>query len=289
MKISFRPTKEKILVIDLGNLFYYAKPSHLNEELLQGRYSIVEQFIINLNSYIWKIKPTSVVIADDSSPEWRKSIYPLYKSNRKESDEPEELKKSYYANRIKLERVIKEYLPVYYFKIDNLEADDICYLIANKFKTKDIVIMSGDKDLLQISQKFYNTQIFDPIRKGIVGDDGIDIVRYKILKGDTSDNIKGFVGIGDKKARVILQNKKTFNAWYKTLTEEELKLYKDLKSIICLSKIPEELKNNFEKEFAKYEFKEFDKEKFEQFVNEIEFDRINLKYVTENLSNLKKI
>lgn len=287
MKFSFREKAEKILVIDLGNLFYYAKPSNLNDELLAGRFSVVEQFIINLNSYIRIIEPTTVVIADDSISEWRKELYPLYKNRKK--TEWTDLDKAHYNNRVELIKVIQEYFPIYYLKIDNIEADDICFLVASKYKDKNVVVMSGDKDLVQLSQKFYNTKIYDPIIKKIVERPELDIVRYKILKGDTSDNIKGFPNIGDKTARIILKTKKTFNTWYKSLSEEQLELYKTLKNIICLDKIPQKYKDEFDELIKNYEFKEFDLHKFENMINEYQFDRINIKYIKENFGNLKKI
>jgi len=287
VKFSFKEKKNRLLVIDFGNLFYFSKPTHLNEELLQGRYSVVEQFIINLNSYIWQFKPSSVVIADDCKANWRYALYPLYKQNRKEK-EFEEIDIAYRKNREKLTEILKEF-PLYYLKIENLEADDICYLICNKFRDVETIVMSGDSDLLQLTQKFYNVKVYNPNKKNILDKPELDIVRYKILKGDSSDNIKGFPKIGEVKAKVILKDKKTFNAWYNNLSKEELELYSNLKNIICLDKIPKEYKDNFNTVFNEYKFKEFDLEKIMNIVYEYELDRINLKYINENFNNLKPI
>lgn len=287
MKFLFKEKKNRILVIDFGNLFYFSKPFHLNEELLQGRYSIVEQFIINLNSYIRLLEPSSVVIADDSKANWRYGLYPLYKQNRKEK-EFEEIDIAYRNNRKKLTEILTDF-PLYYLKIENLEADDICYLICNKFRDREIIVMSGDADLLQLTQKFYNVKIYNPNKKAIIEKPELDIVRYKILKGDSSDNIKGFPKIGEVKAKVILKDKKTFNSWYNNLSEEQLELYDKLKNIICLDKIPKEHKEKFNTVFSEYKFQKFDLEKILNIVHEYELDRINLKYINENFNNLKPI
>lgn len=281
--------KDKILLIDLSNLFYFSKPFHLNESLLQGHYSVVEQFIINLNSYIRKFNPTSVILADDEFPIWRKKIYPIYKEHRNKK-EFTELDTIYNKNKEKLRELLKSnILPIYYLRSEQLEADDICYLVCEQIRNKEILVMSGDEDLVQISQKYSNVNIYSPNKRKIIEPSELNVVRYKILKGCSSDNIKGFPGIGDSKAKEILKTKKTFNFWYKNLSEEQLELYSSLKNIICLDRIPNEYRIKLYEQFNTYTFKEYDSELVRKIIKEYKFDRINIDYIDENFSNLKKI
>jgi 5'-3' exonuclease len=90
--------------------------------------------------------------------------------------------------------------------IDNVEADDvIAYLAVDKFKDSNVTIMSSDKDFLQlVSNKI---KIWSPTKKKLYGcaellmEYGIsckNFINYRILEGDTSDNIPGINGAGLK-------------------------------------------------------------------------------------------
>jgi DNA polymerase-1 len=101
-------------------------------------------------------------------------------------------------------------LPVTVISIDGLEADDIIGYLANKFQvheeTARVTIMSADKDFLQlVSDKVHcysptKKKIYTP--KDVLEEFGVsssNFLNYKILMGDTSDNIPGISGLGPKK------------------------------------------------------------------------------------------
>jgi len=290
MKLNFK--ENDVLIIDFGNLFYYSKPFHLNEGLLKGSYGIFEQFIINLNSYNKIFQPNTIIIADDNFPQWRRDIYPLYKKNREDKFyKPTNLDKAYNRNKKAIREELKKLLPIYYFRIDGLEADDICYLLCRKLsKNRNILVMSNDNDLLQLSQKFETVKIIDPHSKKIKEPPEYDIVRYKSLVGDSSDNIKGIPGTGEKTAKKLLSRKKTFNEWYQNLGEQDKKVYKDCKSIIDLEKIPVEYIKQFIKKYKEYKFKEFNGVYLDEIIDRYKFTRVLIsKVLKENFSNLKSI
>jgi DNA polymerase-1 len=67
-----------------------------------------------------------------------------------------------------------------------------------------ITIWSSDQDMLQLQQKFKNVKVWDPRTRDYMITPAYDLVTYKALVGDRSDNIKGVKGIGDKTAEKIL-------------------------------------------------------------------------------------
>jgi 5'-3' exonuclease len=111
-----------------------------------------------------------------------------------------------------MERLIQylKCLPVTVTSIDGLEADDIIGYLANKFQAHDdtqkVTIMSADKDFLQlVSDKVH---CYSPVKKKIYtpkdvleefGVSSYNFLNYKILMGDSSDNIPGITGLGPKK------------------------------------------------------------------------------------------
>jgi DNA polymerase-1 len=147
----------------------------------------------------------------------RRNLYPEYKANRNSSritnhnifsskDEESE------SINNQISRLIQylQCLPVTVISIDGLEADDIIGYLANKFQAHDetqkVTIMSADKDFLQlVSDKVHcysptKKKIYTP--KDVLEEFGVsssNFLNYKILMGDTSDNIPGITGLGPKK------------------------------------------------------------------------------------------
>jgi DNA polymerase-1 len=96
-------------------------------------------------------------------------------------------------------------LPVSLTYIDHVEADDIIAYLANHYFQKEVVIVSSDKDFLQLvnprikvwssnKKKMYDESL---VRQeyGVIPQ---NLVFYRVLTGDASDNIKGVKGVGDK-------------------------------------------------------------------------------------------
>jgi DNA polymerase-1 len=95
-------------------------------------------------------------------------------------------------------------LPVNIITRDKLEADDIIGYLAPKFD--QAVIMSADQDFLQLCSD--NVQVYSPIKKKFYGPKEVfdeyglwpqNFINYKVLMGDTSDNLPGVKGLGPKK------------------------------------------------------------------------------------------
>lgn len=127
------------------------------------------------------------------SNNFRKVVYPEYKANRKDKPLPKWL------------NACREYLVTTWQATvsDGCEADDL--LGANQ--TEDTVIVSIDKDLLQIPGRHFNFVKMEEFFQTPMG--GIRHFYEQLLKGDRSDNVPGVDGIGEKKAARFLEGCET--------------------------------------------------------------------------------
>ena len=133
------------------------------------------------------------VLTWDSKHSWRKDYFPQYKAGRRKGREKSTLdwdKIFTVLNNVKQE--IKENLPYKNLEIYGAEADDIIGVLIKdpkKWFTEKRMIISGDKDFIQL-QKYPFVQQWSPItKKTINGYDPNVYIQEHILKGDTSDGI----------------------------------------------------------------------------------------------------
>ena len=162
-----------------------------------------------------KLDPTKVVVAWDSktSVSKRRALYPDYKAGRVKPGE------DFYAQIPLLEELVKD-LGWNFVEIDNYEADDIIGTLSKKADDAgdyETYIISSDLDMLQIVDE--NTHMWR-ILKGFSNIEQIDVreleekygikktqfLDLKALKGDSSDNIPGVPGIGEKTAAKLLND-----------------------------------------------------------------------------------
>ena len=176
-------------------------------------------FLASIGYAIKLLHPTRVIVVFDGKggSERRRKLYPQYKEGRKvlkrlnrayeDMSDVDTEQKAMYDQMGKLVSFLKE-LPVSIVSVDYIEADDaIAYIATQMFKDSKVTIMSGDRDFMQlISNK---VQIWSPIKKKIYGvldvinEYGVhpsNFVYYRMLEGDSSDNIDGVKGIGLKTA-----------------------------------------------------------------------------------------
>ena len=181
------------LMMQLGN--------HTNAELSED---MIRHMIINsLRSYRQKFGPEygELVIACDNTNIWRKKIFPYYKANRKKSRDNSELDwKNIFEILGNIRSELKEYFPYRIIDLESAEADDIIGTLVTKFSTEDydkILIMSGDKDFIQL-HKYPNVKQYDPVRKKwIQHNDPMSFLKEHILKGDTGDGVPNILSKDD--------------------------------------------------------------------------------------------
>ena len=131
-----------------------------------------------------------IVLTYDSRAYWRKQIFPQYKANRKknrESDGKDWNSIFEVLNQIKDE--IREFLPYKVVETYGAEADDVIATLCKHYQNEKIMIVSGDKDFIQL-QKYENVKQYSPItKKHINGVDAVVYIKEHILKGDKSDGV----------------------------------------------------------------------------------------------------
>src|ERR1700759_2002864 len=157
--------------------------------------------------------PKSTVVVWDAGSSGRKKFYPEYKAQG--SSRPDLLKEQWPA----LEPLVDAF-GYRNIKVDGYEADDVIASLAEVAKAQDppieVMVVTGDRDAYQLvdeqvrimttSRGITDTKVYD--RQGVIARYGIPpelVPDFIGLKGDTSDNIPGVPGIGDKTAADLLQ------------------------------------------------------------------------------------
>ena len=145
------------------------------------------------------------VIFDSKGPTFRKDLYPEYKANR--SAMPEDL-----VPQIPYIKRVVEALNMPGIELAGYEADDIIATLAKKFAAEgmDVTVVTGDKDLMQIVDD--HIRLLDTMKDRTYGPaevserfGGADkVVEVQALAGDSSDNVPGVPGIGEKTAKVLI-------------------------------------------------------------------------------------
>lgn len=203
----------RVLLVDGMNTFLRSF-SVINYTNTQGTHiGGMVGFLRSLAYVVNLTQPTRVICVFDGEGNItnRKNLYADYKGNRKlkritnwsSFDSLEEESASVSQQMLRLIDYLKQ-LPINISVIDKLEADDIIGYLAPKFDQS--IIMSADQDFLQLCSD--NVQVYSPIKKKFYGPKEVfdeyglwpqNFINYKILMGDTSDNLPGVKGLGPKK------------------------------------------------------------------------------------------
>jgi len=198
-----------------------------------------------------------MVITADSGNVWRKKIFPNYKANRKATREKSDHDwPAIFEILGNIRTELKEHMPYRFIEIDTAEADDIIAVLVKKHHDQKILILSGDKDFIQLHNN--NVQQYNPVLNKFVGKDENPSIYIKehILKGDRSDGIPNVLSDDDvfvegRRQRPL--TKKKIESWVNemvmTLTEEEQKNYDRNRKLIVLTLIPPELEAKIHNEF----------------------------------------
>jgi len=178
---------------------------------------------------------------------WRNEIYPDYKMSRS--------KKTNFNSIVF--RLFKNYISNYdynYCEYNNLEADDVVYLIQKKikdeFKEYQIIIITNDNDYLQMYDRninIYNMQFKDLSLR--IKNNPVVELEFKIIYGDKSDNIQK-IQIGLNKNNALKLATMNYEEKFKYLVDNNiLDKYKLNKTLVDLSEIPETLMTSFNNKY----------------------------------------
>ena len=202
----------KLVIID-GNAIlhraFHAMPplTTRNGEPINAVYGLISMFL----RIVTDLTPESIVVTFDEKEEtFRQKEFKAYQSQRPPM--ADELSSQFGKARDFFKAVG---VPIY--SMPGFEADDVIATIADKSEGRDVVVITGDRDLLQLVDDKRGIKLYMPVvglsnaklygeaealvRMGVPAD---QIPDYKALVGDPSDNYPGVTGIGPKTAEKLL-------------------------------------------------------------------------------------
>ena len=219
-----------------------------------------------------------LVICCDSKHYWRRDYFPNYKANRKREREStghnwDLIFETLHSIRDEL----KEYFPYKVLEVYGAEADDIIATLVRSCKLGDLsLILSSDKDFIQLQG--YQVDQFSPVTKKMVnGQNPTNYLKEHIIKGDRSDGVPNVLSADDTfvtekrqkpiRKTMMLELTEAMNKWEPEKLHLLAKCPKDTwirnwqrnETLIDLSKIPQEIMKEINKEFDNIKVMERDK------------------------------
>lgn len=182
-----------MIIIDMNQISVASLMMHLHMNKGELEEDMVRHMILNsvrMYRTMFNEDYGEIVLAYDSRAYWRKEIFPQYKSNRRKNREEDNKDwDSIFGVLNNIKEEIKEFLPYKVIEVYGAEADDVIATLCKHYQNEKVMIVSGDKDFIQL-QKYDNVKQYSPITKKLV--DGVDpkvYIKEHVLKGDKSDGV----------------------------------------------------------------------------------------------------
>lgn len=223
--ISIKPDKEKRLDVDII------------------RHITLNRLRIFRNKF--KSKYGELIICCDSRHYWRREVFPNYKVTRKAQRESTNLPWEIVFDALAaIKTELRDSFPYKIVEVDGAEADDLIAILS-KYIKEDIIIISGDKDFLQLQSP--KVKQWDPTRKKFIQPDNIeDHMLNHILRGDKGDSIPNVKSPDDffLVKQTAPKITKSFVRDFDLLTcnQDLNRNYYRNKQLIDLTQIPEDIK-----------------------------------------------
>ena len=198
-----------------------------------------------------------VVLTWDSKHSWRRDYFPEYKASRRKGREESDLDwDDIFGTLNKIRNEIKENFPYKYLEVFGAEADDIIGFLCEENRDEKIMIISGDKDFIQL-QKYPNVKQWSPItKKDVNGFNPTTYLKEHILRGDTSDGVPNVLSPDNTFVDGLRQrplSRKKIQSWLlgggSNWNDEVKRNFQRNSTLIDLSRTPEELKNQIRLEY----------------------------------------
>jgi hypothetical protein len=198
------------------------------------------------------------VVCCDSVHNWRKESFPEYKANRKKKKEDDTTDwKSLYAFLDEMIKDLREHFPYKVVQVDRAEADDIIAVLNEHVAVNPTLIISSDKDFLQL-HKYEGVVQYSPLMKKFITGDPVESLYEKVIRGDAGDGVPNILSSDDvlitegKRQKPV--TKKKLEAWRgkkpeEFCTEDMLRNYNRNKSMVDLSQTPESIRINIINQF----------------------------------------
>lgn len=223
---------EKILLVDGNSLVFRAYFATMSQRMStkQGQpTNAVYGFANMMTKALEIIDPNYCLVAWDTGDKtFRHDLFSEYKGTRKQVDES-------LISQFPLVRSYLDHFVIKRLEISGYEADDIIGSLSQKFKEKIVVILTSDRDMLQLINEHVSVLLMKKgisemeevtldILKSNYGLEPYQVVELKSLMGDSADNIPGIKGIGEKTALKLLNDYQTLDGVYQHVDELKGKL-----------------------------------------------------------------
>ena len=238
-----------MILIDLSQIMVASTMMSMGKDQSEVDISMVRHMVLNsLRMYRSKYHKEygELILCCDGRHSWRRDHFPQYKAARKtnrDADSRDWTQIFGCLDTIKSE--LKEFFPYKYIEIDESEADDIIGVLA-RIATEKVMIISGDKDFIQLQVRD-NVDQYSPITKKIVYDaNPAKYLKEHILRGDSSDGVPNFLSADNcivDKIRQTPITKKKVELWIDQdpedfCNEEQLRNYHRNMKLIDLQYTP---------------------------------------------------
>ena len=241
-----------MILIDMNQLSVASLMMHLHMNRGELEEDMVRHMILNsvrMYRTMFNEDYGEMVLAYDSKSYWRRDFFPQYKSNRRKNREEDNKDwDSIFEVLNQIKNEIKEFLPYKVVETYGAEADDVIATLCKHYQSEKIMIVSGDKDFIQL-QKYDNVSQYSPVTKKLVN--GVDpnvYIKEHVLKGDKSDGVPNVLSPDHTFTDELRQRPLTSKKMHDILATEIDDLNDELKrnyqrnfKLINLDNIPEKL------------------------------------------------
>jgi len=196
-----------------------------------------------------------LVLCYDNKSNWRREYFPNYKHGRRKDRKASKLDWGSIFDTLHLiKQELEENFPYKVLEVENAEADDIIasvvsYVAETPSHYEKVLIVSGDKDFIQLQKHSFVTQYSPTLKKFVNGIDPDVYIKEHILKGDRSDGVPNFLSpdncfVDELRQRPI--SKKKLATWIDLApedfcNEEMLRNYQRNRKLIDLEYAPDEI------------------------------------------------
>ena len=158
-------------------------------------------FFRSLRALVERFESTKIYFVLEGVPVQRLTEHAEYKANRAKVKN-----EAFIRQRYEIINLLETAFPICVIRHPEYECDDVIGSLVNDVHANDTcVVVSTDTDFIQLlSTTDTRVKLYNPIKKTYMIGPEYDYVCWKALRGDTADNIKGFPGIGDKRATLLM-------------------------------------------------------------------------------------
>ena len=194
-----------------------------------------------------------LVLCYDNKGNWRREYFPNYKHGRRKDRKASKLDWGSIFDTLHLiKQELQDNFPYKVLEVENVEADDIIasvvsYVAESPSHYEKVLILSGDKDFIQLQKHSFVTQYSPVLKKFVNGIDPDVYIKEHILKGDRSDGVPNFLSpdncfVNELRQRPI--SKKKLATWIDLdpedfCNEEMLRNYQRNRTLIDLTQAPD--------------------------------------------------